>query len=61
MMDLYGRNLFYRYGADTLPVGETRSDGYEVSDLAYWTPMRNFAIPYQQNRVVFEAGYKSDI
>lgn len=54
MEDLYGREMCYRFGADTLPYEETRSDGYEIGDIAYWPPRGSFVILYEQNGEQFE-------
>ena len=54
MADLYGRKMCYHYEANTLPVGETRSDGYEVGNLIYWPPKGSFVILYKQNGKIFE-------
>lgn len=48
MMDLYSRELVYRF-PDPLPANETQTSGYEVGDLSYWTPGRSFVIFYRQN------------
>lgn len=54
MMDLYGREMCYRYGAYALPTDNMRSDGYEVGDLAYWAPGGSVVILYAQNGEQFE-------
>lgn len=54
MMDLYGREMCYRYGAYALPTDDLRSDGYEVGDLAYWAPGGSLVILYKQNGEEFE-------
>lgn len=54
MMDLYGREMCYRYGAYALPTDNLRSDGYEVGDLAYWAPGGSLVILYEQNGEQFE-------
>ncbi len=54
MMDLYGREMCYRYGAYALPTDNLRSDGYEVGDIAYWTPGGSLVILYKQNGEQFE-------
>lgn len=54
MMDLYGREMCYRYGAYALPTDDMRSDGYEVGDIAYWAPGGSFVILYEQNSEKFE-------
>lgn len=54
MMDLYGREMCYRYGAYALPTDDMRSDGYEVGDIAYWAPGGSLVILYEQNGEKFE-------
>jgi flavodoxin len=54
MMDLYGREMCYRYGAYALPTDDLRSDGYEVGDIAYWPPGGSLVILYKQNGEEFE-------
>ncbi|MDO4290073.1 MAG: cyclophilin-like fold protein [Eggerthellaceae bacterium] len=54
MMDLYGREMCYRYGAYALPTENMRSDGYEVGDIAYWAPGGSLVILYAQNGEQFE-------
>ena len=48
MMDLYDREMCYRF-PDVLPAKEARRSGYEVGDIAYWTPRHSFVIFYKQN------------
>ena len=54
MMDLYGREMCYRYGGGALPTDSLRSDRYEVGDLAYWPPAGSLVILYKQNGEEFE-------
>lgn len=54
MMDLYDREMCYRYGEGALPVGETTSSGYHVGDIAYWPPAGSLVILYAQNGEHFE-------
>lgn len=54
MMDLYGREMCYRYGAYALPTDHLRSDGYEIGDIAYWAPGGSLVILYAQNGERFE-------
>ena len=54
MMDLYGREMCYRYGAYALPTDHLRSDGYEIGDIAYWAPGGSLVILYAQNGENFE-------
>ena len=48
MMDLYGREMCYRF-ADALPTDHEVSTGYELGELAYWSPRHSFVILYKQN------------
>lgn len=54
MMDLYGRELCYRYGAYALDTDNLTLDGYEVGDIAYWPPGGSLVILYAQNGEHFE-------
>lgn len=49
MLDLYSREMCYRYGEDALPTDNLRSDGYEIGDIAYWPPAGSLVILYEQN------------
>ncbi len=48
MMDLYGRELVYRF-PDALPADEATTSGYEVGDVVYWTPRHSLVLMYEQN------------
>ncbi|WP_322982073.1 cyclophilin-like fold protein [Pseudomonas sp. C11] len=48
MMDLYSRELVYRF-PEALPANETKTSGYEVGDIVYWAPRHSFVIMYAQN------------
>lgn len=48
MMDLYHREMVYRF-PNALPAHETSTSGYEVGDIVYWTPRHSFVIMYEQN------------
>lgn len=54
MMDLYGREMCYRYGAYALPTDKLQSDGYKVGDIAYWAPGGSLVILYEQNGERFQ-------
>lgn len=54
MLDLYGREMCYRYGAGALPTDTLRSAGYQVGDIAYWPPRGSLVILYAQNGEQFE-------
>lgn len=48
MMDLYSRELVYRF-PQALPANETRTSGYDIGDIVYWAPRHSFVIMYAQN------------
>lgn len=48
MLDRYDRELVYRF-RDALPAHESRTSGYRVGEIAYWTPRHSFVIFYAQN------------
>lgn len=48
MMDLYSRELVYRF-PEALPAHETGISGYDVGDIVYWAPRHSFVIMYEQN------------
>lgn len=49
MMDLYGREMCYRFGNGSFATDSIQSDGYEVGDIAYWPPAGSLVILYDQN------------
>lgn len=49
MLDLYGREMCYRFGRGGLPVDRETSERYEVGDVAYWPPAGSLVILYEQN------------
>lgn len=54
MMDLYGREMCYRFGAGALATDNLRSDGYAIGDIAYWPPAGSLVILYEQNGERFQ-------
>lgn len=54
MLNLYGREMAYRYGEGTFPTEQLRSDHFQVGDLIYWPPRGSFVILYRQDGEVFE-------
>lgn len=54
MVNLYGREMTYRYGQGALPTEHLRADRYDVGDIVYWAPRGSFVILYQQNGEEFE-------
>ncbi|MDO4301861.1 MAG: cyclophilin-like fold protein [Clostridia bacterium] len=53
MMDLYGREMCYRF-SDSLPTDDVYDSSYEVGEIVYWPPGHSFVIMYAQNGEVFE-------
>ena len=54
MMNLYGREMCYRFGAGGLPEHDAEDMGYEIGDISYWPPAGSLVILYKQNGEVFE-------
>ena len=54
MMNLYGREMCYRFGAGGLPDDGAADTGYEIGDISYWPPAGSLVILYKQNGEVFE-------
>ncbi|MDO5530662.1 cyclophilin-like fold protein [Sutterella sp.] len=54
MMDLYGREMCYRF-REALPAEEVTTSGYDVGDIVYWTPRHSFVIMYGQNGEVISS------
>ena len=48
MADLYSREMCYRF-PNPLPANEAGTSGYEIGDIAYWTPRHSLIIMYEQN------------
>ena len=53
MMDLYGREMCYRF-TDALPASGAATTGYEVGEIVYYPPMHSFVIMYAQNGEHFQ-------
>lgn len=54
MMNLYGREMCYRFGAGGLPDDDAADTGYQIGDISYWPPAGSLVILYKQNGEVFE-------
>ena len=54
MMNLYGREMCYRFGAGGLPDDDAADTGYEIGDISYWPPAGSLVILYKQNGEIFE-------
>ena len=54
MMNLYGREMCYRFGAGGLPEDDAEDTGYAIGDISYWPPAGSLVILYRQNGEVFE-------
>lgn len=61
MMDLYNREMCYRFGRNGLATEELRSDGYKIGDIAYWPPAGSLVILYRQNGEEFERAHLGNI
>lgn len=61
MMNLYGREMCYRFGNGTLPVQNAVDKGYEIGDISYWPPAGSLVILYKQNGEIFEQQYLGHI
>ena len=53
MMDLYGREMCYRFD-EAFPANEARTTSFEVGDIIYWPPRHSFVILYHQDGERFE-------
>jgi hypothetical protein len=53
MMDLYGREMCYRF-PEPLPAENAGPSGYQVGDIAYWPPRHSFVIFYRQNGEIID-------
>lgn len=53
MMDLYGREMCYRF-TEALPTDSATTRGYEVGEIVYYPPMHSFVIMYAQNGEHFQ-------
>ena len=54
MMNLYGREMCYRFGNGGLPDDDAVDTGYKIGDISYWPPAGSLVILYKQNGEVFE-------
>lgn len=61
MMNLYGREMCYRYGAYALPTDNLCYNRYKIGDIAYWAPGGSLVILYAQNGEQFEYQYLGHI
>lgn len=53
MMDLYGREMCYRF-PEALPTDNAYTQGYEVGEIVYYPPMHSLVIMYAQNGERFQ-------
>ena len=49
MMDLYGREMCYRFSDEALPAEEARYGSFDVGKILYWTPWHSFVIVYDES------------
>ncbi|MBR0420758.1 MAG: hypothetical protein IJI66_16475 [Erysipelotrichaceae bacterium] len=57
MMNLYGREMCYRFGRDSLPIEGANDSTYSVGDISIWPPAGSLVILYKQNGEIFEQQY----
>lgn len=48
MMDLYGREMCYRFD-DEIPANEVETRNFELDEIIYWPPRHSFVIMYHQD------------
>lgn len=53
MLDLYGREMCYRF-ENAFPANEVNDTSFEVGDIIYWPPRHSFVILYHQDGERFE-------
>ena len=49
MMDLYGREMCYRFSDEEIPAEEARYGSFDVGKILYWTPWHSFVIVYAES------------
>ncbi|WP_125588744.1 cyclophilin-like fold protein [Companilactobacillus jidongensis] len=53
MINLYSREMTYRF-PEALPAKKAKTSGYEVGDIAYWTPRHSLVIFYKQTGEIID-------
>ena len=49
MMDLYGREMCYRFSSENIPAEEAQYGSFDVGKILYWTPWHSFVIVYAES------------
>ena len=49
MMDLYGREMCYRFTGEDIPAEEAQHGSFDVGKILYWTPWHSFVIVYAES------------
>lgn len=49
MMDLYGREMCYRFTGENIPAEEAQYGSFDVGKILYWTPWHSFVIVYAES------------
>lgn len=49
MMDLYGREMCYRFSDENIPANEAAYGSFDVGKILYWTPWHSFVIVYAES------------
>ena len=54
MMDLYGREMCYRFTGEDIPAEEAQYGSFDVGKILYWTPWHSFVIVYAESGEVID-------
>lgn len=49
MMDLYGREMCYRFTGEDIPAEQAQYGSFDVGKILYWTPWHSFVIVYAES------------
>lgn len=60
MMDLYGREMCYRF-EEELPATDVQTRNFELGEIIYWPPRHSFVIMYHQDGEVFSMQHVGQI
>lgn len=60
MMDLYGREMCYRFD-EALPATDVQTRNFQLGEIIYWPPRHSFVIMYHQDGEVFSMQHVGQI
>lgn len=60
MMDLYGREMCYRFD-EALPTTDVQTRNFQLGEIIYWPPRHSFVIMYHQDGEVFSMQHVGQI